>query len=70
MSVGKNSQNEEFKGVKEELNHLLENVNAEKTENEKADKTLLEREVAMKAMTRILINNERSLIHQETEKSL
>lgn len=50
-----NSRNDELCVVKEERDRLLEDVNAYKRELEKLGKTLLEKEVATKTMTRSVV---------------
>lgn len=70
MPVGEDSCNKEFEQLKEERDTLLEGLNAYKIEKTKLEKTLLENKVAMKPITRSLVDLERSVIRLETEMSL
>lgn len=70
VSVGENSQNDEFDQVKEEREGLLEDMKAYEIETEKLEKTLLEIKVGMKAMTWSVIDLERTMSLLETDKTL
>lgn len=70
VPVGEKSQNKELECVKEERDFLLEELNLYKMDSEEREKSLLEKEVAMKRMARYLKYLERIVNHLETEKSL
>lgn len=50
-----NSRSDDFERVKHGLDHFLEEVKAYKSEMEKLEKTLQEKEVAVKAMKRSVL---------------
>lgn len=58
VSVREKSRKSESDRVKEERDRSLEEVNASTMLKEKLEKTMLEKEVAMKAMTRSVVNLE------------
>lgn len=70
VSVGGNSWNNDFERVKEERDCLLDEVGAYKMEKKKHEKTMLEKEVEMEAMTWSVMDSERPMNRLETEKSL
>lgn len=69
ISGGEHFRNDEFKEVKEERDHLCEEVNASQLEKKKPEKTLPAQEVAMKAMCYPPLYLERIVNRLETEKS-
>lgn len=68
-SVGKNSQNDRLEVVETDRDRLSEEVKVSKMEKEKLAKTLLEKEVARKSLTRSVLNSESNVNRLETEES-
>lgn len=69
VSVGYSSQDDPFEGMKDERDRMLEETNAYQTESENFEKTLLDKEVPMKAMTQFMVHSEKTLDRLKMEKS-
>lgn len=70
VSVGEISRRDEFERVKKERDHFLEEKNAYKMEKEKLGEDAVRMEVVVKAMTRSLVDLERSVIRLKMERRL
>lgn len=63
VSVVENAWNDEYKRVKKVKDRLLEEGNKYKMKKDKLEEALLEKEVARIAMTRSIVNSERTVNH-------
>lgn len=70
VPVGENSCIDEFEGVEEERNRLEELVRAYKMGNERIERTMQGKEVAMKEMIWSLMDFERTMNRRKTERGL